>query len=102
MDGKAKVVLTDYVWESLDVEKKTLEGIADLIPLQTKKPEEFLPQAEDCTFAAMASVVDASCAQQFQPFISNSPWDHKPVLAQIGQDNVQKRQRPATIVQALG
>lgn len=45
-----------------------------------------LAQAEDCTFAAMASVVDDSCAQQFQHFISNSPWDHKPVLAQIGQD----------------
>src|SRR6184192_1729450 len=48
MDGKAKVVLTDYVWESLDVEKKTLEGIADLVALKTKKPEEFLAQAEDC------------------------------------------------------
>ncbi|MBI4190225.1 MAG: C-terminal binding protein [Betaproteobacteria bacterium] len=48
MAGKAKVVLTDYVWESLDVEKKTLAGLADLLPLQTKKPEEFLPQAEDC------------------------------------------------------
>ncbi len=48
MTGKAKVVLTDYVWESLDVEKKTLEGLAELVPLQTKKPEEFLPQAEDC------------------------------------------------------
>ena len=32
------------------------------------------------------SVVDASCAQQFQHFISNSPWDHEPVLAQISQD----------------
>src|SRR5580693_2844289 len=33
----------------------------------------------------MATVVDAGCAQQFQHFISNSPWDHKPVLAQISQ-----------------
>ena len=48
MATKAKVVLTDYVWESLDVEKKTLEGLADLVPLQTKKPEEFIPQAQDC------------------------------------------------------
>ena len=48
MGGKAKVVLTDYVWESLDVERKTLEGLAELVPLQTKKPEEFLAQAEDC------------------------------------------------------
>src|SRR5215510_6162697 len=48
MAGKAKVVLTDYVWESLDVEKKTLAGLAELVPLQTKKPDEFLPQAADC------------------------------------------------------
>ena len=48
MASKAKVVLTDYVWESLDVEKKTLAGLADLVALQTKKPEEFLVQAADC------------------------------------------------------
>src|ERR1700675_194133 len=48
MAEKAKVVLTDYVWESLDVEKKTLEGLAELVALQTKRPEEFLAQAEDC------------------------------------------------------
>jgi len=45
-----------------------------------------LAQSEDCTFAAMASVVDAGCAQQFQHFISNSPWDHEAVVAQIGRD----------------
>ena len=48
MAGKAKVVLTDYVWESLDVEKKILGGLAELVPMQTKKPEEFLAQAADC------------------------------------------------------
>jgi D-3-phosphoglycerate dehydrogenase len=48
MADKAKVVLTDYVWESLDVERKTLEGLADLVPLQTKKPDEFAAQAADC------------------------------------------------------
>ena len=48
MAAKAKVVLTDYVWESLDVEKKTLDGLAELVPLQTRKPEEFLDQAQDC------------------------------------------------------
>jgi D-3-phosphoglycerate dehydrogenase len=48
MAGKAKVVLTDYVWESLDVEKKTLAGLAEIVALQTKKPEEFLAQAADC------------------------------------------------------
>jgi D-3-phosphoglycerate dehydrogenase / 2-oxoglutarate reductase len=46
--GKAKVVLTDYVWESLDVEKKLLEGLADLVPLKTKKPDEFIAEASDC------------------------------------------------------
>src|SRR5262245_57356212 len=45
---KAKVVMTDYVWESLDVEKKTLGGLAELVPLKTKKPEEFLAEAADC------------------------------------------------------
>ena len=45
-----------------------------------------LAQAAECTFAAMATVVDASCAQQFQHFISNSPWDPKAVVAQISQD----------------
>ncbi len=48
MTAKAKVVLTDYVWESLDVEKKILDGIGDLVPMQTRKPEEFLGQAADC------------------------------------------------------
>jgi D-3-phosphoglycerate dehydrogenase len=48
MAVKAKVVLTDYVWESLDVEKKILAGVADLVPLQTKRPEDFLAQAADC------------------------------------------------------
>ena len=48
MADKAKVVLTDYVWESLDVEKKTLAGLAELVPLQTKKPEDFLGEAADC------------------------------------------------------
>ncbi|MGH7309083.1 MAG: C-terminal binding protein, partial [Candidatus Rokuibacteriota bacterium] len=48
MASRARVVLTDYVWESLDVEKKTLEGLADLVALQTKQPDEFLPHAEDC------------------------------------------------------
>jgi D-3-phosphoglycerate dehydrogenase len=48
MAAKAKVVLTDYVWESLEVEKKTLAGLADLVPLQTKQPADFLAEARDC------------------------------------------------------
>jgi SRSO17 transposase len=45
-----------------------------------------LVQAEDGTFASMATVVNEGCAQQFQHFISDSPWEHEPVLAQISQD----------------
>jgi D-3-phosphoglycerate dehydrogenase / 2-oxoglutarate reductase len=48
MAAKAKVVLTDYVWESLEVEKKILAGVGELVPLQTKKPDDFLAQAADC------------------------------------------------------
>ena len=48
MTAVAKVVVTDYVWESLDVERKILDGRAELVALQTRKPEEFLVQAGDC------------------------------------------------------
>ncbi len=48
MTARAKVVITDYVWESLDVEKNTLGELADLVALKTKKPEEFLSEARDC------------------------------------------------------
>ena len=48
MAAKAKVVLTDYVWESLDVEHKILDDIALITPLQTKRPEEFIAAAADC------------------------------------------------------
>jgi D-3-phosphoglycerate dehydrogenase len=48
MADRAKVVLTDYVWESLDVEQRILGDLADLVALQTRKPDEFLLQARDC------------------------------------------------------
>ncbi len=48
MTQKAKVVITDYVWGTVDVEKEILSGLANIIPLQTKTPEDFLLQAEDC------------------------------------------------------
>ena len=48
MAARAKVVISDYVWESLDVEKKTLGDLAELVALKTKKPEEFLDEAKDC------------------------------------------------------
>src|SRR5205809_6370536 len=44
----AKVVLTDYAWDSLDVERTTLDGLATLVALETKTPAEFLPEATDC------------------------------------------------------
>jgi hypothetical protein len=45
-----------------------------------------LAQAGDGTFASMAIVGDDRCARHFQHFISSSPWDYKPVAAQINQD----------------
>jgi SRSO17 transposase len=45
-----------------------------------------LMQAEDRTFETMATVVEHGCAQRFQHFISNSPWDHEPVVARIPAD----------------
>ena len=45
-----------------------------------------LTQATECTFEGMAAVVEAACPQQFQHFISNSPWAHEPVLAQLACD----------------
>ena len=45
-----------------------------------------LAQADEATFAAMAAVVDEGCEQQFQHFISNSPWQHEPVVEQLARD----------------
>jgi len=45
-----------------------------------------LAQGEAATFAAMAVVVEDGCEQRFQHFISNAPWRHEPVIAQIGRD----------------
>jgi D-3-phosphoglycerate dehydrogenase len=48
MAAKAKVVLTDYVWESVDMERKILGDGVNLVPLQTKNPDEFVGEAADC------------------------------------------------------
>jgi D-3-phosphoglycerate dehydrogenase len=40
--------VTDYPWDSLEVEHRTLDDIAELVALQTRNPEEFLTQAADC------------------------------------------------------
>ncbi|HEY6893833.1 MAG TPA: C-terminal binding protein [Rhodanobacteraceae bacterium] len=45
---QAKVVITDYVWDSLDIEHETLDALATLVPMKTKKPEEFIDAAADC------------------------------------------------------
>ncbi|HYJ18034.1 MAG TPA: IS701 family transposase [Burkholderiales bacterium] len=45
-----------------------------------------LAQADDASFAAMAAVVEDGCEQQFQHFISNSPWRHEPVVEQTARD----------------
>jgi D-3-phosphoglycerate dehydrogenase len=48
MSDKAKVVLTDYVWDQLDVENEILGGLANIVPLQVTDPTKFFPEAEDC------------------------------------------------------
>jgi D-3-phosphoglycerate dehydrogenase len=45
---KAKIVITDYVWDSLDVEHRLLDEHGELIALKTKAPSEFLAEAADC------------------------------------------------------
>jgi D-3-phosphoglycerate dehydrogenase len=48
MAAKTKVVLTDYVWESVDMERRILGDGVNLVTLQTRKPEEFAAEAADC------------------------------------------------------
>jgi D-3-phosphoglycerate dehydrogenase len=48
MADKAKVVLTDYLSESLDIVHEMLGELADIVALQVKTPDEFLTEAEDC------------------------------------------------------
>ena len=48
MGANAKVVVTDYVWESLEVERRTLEGLADLRAFKAKTMDEVLPELADC------------------------------------------------------
>ena len=48
MTAKAKVVITDYVWESLELEHRPLDALADIVALKTKKPDEFLHEAVNC------------------------------------------------------
>jgi D-3-phosphoglycerate dehydrogenase / 2-oxoglutarate reductase len=43
-----KVVITDYVWDTVDVEQGILGSNVDLTALHTKSEEEFLEVAADC------------------------------------------------------
>jgi len=43
-----KVVITDYVWDTVDVEHSILGSNVDLTALHTKSEEEFLEVAADC------------------------------------------------------
>ncbi|WP_028747616.1 C-terminal binding protein [Rhizobium mesoamericanum] len=46
--SRSKVVISDYVWDSVDVERNILGSDVDLYPLKTKTEEEFLGEASDC------------------------------------------------------
>lgn len=45
---RKKVVITDYVWETIDVERGILRELADVVPLKVRRAAEFLPEAADC------------------------------------------------------
>jgi hypothetical protein len=40
MPRKAKVVLTDYVWDSLAIEHRVLDGVANLVPFESAAPDD--------------------------------------------------------------
>ena len=48
LNTKAKVVITDYHWPSVDVERAALADLALVVPMQTRTAEEFLTEAADC------------------------------------------------------
>ncbi len=48
MSARKKVVITDYVWETVDVERQILGEVADVVPLKVRRPAEFLAEAEHC------------------------------------------------------
>lgn len=46
--SRFKIVISDYVWDSVDVERSILGPDVDLYALQTKTEEQFLEEAQDC------------------------------------------------------
>jgi SRSO17 transposase len=59
-------------------------GTRDSAPVAERYLNGLL-QAERCNFAEMAAVVEDGCEQQFQHFITNSPWKHRPVLDKLAE-----------------
>jgi D-3-phosphoglycerate dehydrogenase len=48
MTKSMKVVISDYVWDNLDVERGLLGDIADITAMKVKTEAEFLDAARDC------------------------------------------------------
>ena len=48
MSARKKVVITDYVWESIDVEREILRDVANVVPLNVRDASGFLSEAADC------------------------------------------------------
>lgn len=43
-----KVLITDYVWSSIEVEKSILDGVADVAAMNATSAEDFVEAAADC------------------------------------------------------
>jgi len=46
--SRSKVVITDYVWDNLNIEHRELSDIADIISFKNATPEEFIGEASNC------------------------------------------------------
>lgn len=46
--SRLNVVISDYVWDSVDVERRILGPDVDVVALRTKTEDEFLEAAADC------------------------------------------------------
>ncbi|MGH8254959.1 MAG: C-terminal binding protein [Steroidobacteraceae bacterium] len=48
MKARKKVVVTDYAWETVNVERELLREVADVVPLKAHEVTEFVSEAADC------------------------------------------------------
>jgi len=48
MSTRKKVIITDYVWETVEVEREILRDVADVVPLNVRGVAGFLSEAADC------------------------------------------------------